>query len=413
LKRDILVSRKDGAVRAAVFEDDRLAEFHVERQQEIAGSIFLGVVADVVPGMSCAFVDIGLGRNALLAARDVYVDEEPAAYGRSISSLLKKNDQVIVQARKGPVGDKGARVTMRISIPGRYCVLLPRDAGRVGVSRKLEDPKERERLREIAVKALGKKMGLIVRTEAAGIDEEVLLEEIKGLVREWANIRRRGRRKKPASLWRQPDLLERLIRDMLTADTKHLYLDNEKEYREAREVVRQVARKMLDKVQWRRSGNLFREFHVGEQLQAALRPTVKLSSGGTLTVEETEACATVDVNTGKFVGEVDLEDTALRTNIEAAEEIARQLRLRDIGGIIVIDFIDMARVSNRRRLMKALEDAFKRDKARVRLVHVSPLGLVEMTRKRTGRSLAQELCETCGTCSGTGRVMRAEGKALV
>ena len=412
MKREILVSRQEGSLRAAVIEDDRLVEYHIERQQEIAGSIFLGSVADVVPGMSCAFVDIGLGRNALLAARDIYVNERQAPLGQSISSLVKKGERLLVQARKAPVGDKGARVTMRISLPGRYCVLLPRDGGRMGVSRKIENPKERQRLRQIALKEVGRKAGLIVRTEAAGVDDEVLQEELKELSELWANIKRRGRRKKPGVLWRQPELIERLIRDMLTADTRHLYLDNDSDYQLAREMVRREARSLLDRVRLRRGPNLFRDFRVGQQLQTALRPTVKLPSGGTVTIEETEACATVDVNTGKFVGEVDLEDTALRTNMEAAQETARQLRLRGIGGIVVIDFIDMAKASNRRRLMGALEEAFRRDKARVRLAHVSPLGLVEMTRKRTGKSLAQELTETCSTCGGSGRAMGPEVKGL-
>jgi len=400
MSRQIVISARGEGLRAAVLENGRLVEYRLGQEESMAGNIYLGVVADVVPGMSAAFVDLGVGRNALLAQQDVILgDKRRSSRSASIASLLAPGQPVLVQARKAPIGEKGARVTMRISLPARHCVLLPLDAGRIGVSRKIRDPEERNRLRAVAAATLGRRLGAIVRTEAEGHSEQVLRDELKGLLSVWADIKRRSRRKKPALLWRQPDLLERIVRDVLTSDTELVAIDDRAGYETLLAVVKESAPHLADRVSlYEERTPLFKKYRVEEELEKALRPNVKLASGGSVTIEETEACTTVDVDTGKFVGSRDIEDTALRTNLEAAEEIALQLRLRDIGGIIIIDFIDMAKAAHRQQLLRHLEEALARDRARTRVVHISPLGLVEMTRKRTGRSLVQVLFSKCPTC---------------
>ena len=417
MKTEILVNVRPEAVRVAVTEDGRLVEYKLEKEDKIAGNIYLGRVDDVVPGMSCAFVDIGIGKNAFLARDDVITNGSGRANaqpsgrsgrGRSepIESLLSRRQTIMVQAQKGPVGEKGARITMRIALPGRLAVLLPTEKGKSGISRKIRDFKERTRLKEIARKSITPEFGLIIRTEAEGQPDEVIAQEISSLLDVWQSITKKQRFRRKCLLWEQPPLLERMIRDLLRAEVNRLLIDDRKQCAAARRVVRQTAPHLVNKVRlYREKEPMFEAYKVEEQVQQALRPTVPLPSGGSLTIEETEACTTVDVNTGKFVGDTDIEDTAFKTNIEASDEIARQLRLRDIGGIIIIDFIDMEVRTHQKKLVEALEADLRRDPTRTRIWPLSSLGLVEMTRKRSGESLLHSISEPCPTCQGTGHIL--------
>jgi len=419
MKTEILVNVKPEAVRAAVLEDGKLVEYKFEREDKIAGNIYLGVVEDVVPGMSCAFVNIGIGKNGFLARDDVLSNgqERPSGHAKGggrpprrraepIESLLKRGQKVIVQAQKGPVGDKGPRVTMRIALPGRNVVLLPTEKGKAGISRKIRDFNERKRLKEVALKSLTPEFGLIVRTEAEGQPDEAITQEVASLINIWQSMNKKHRFRHKAILWEQPPLIERMIRDLLRAGVTRLLIDNPKQCAVARKVARQTAPHLADRIQFHRDRKpLFEAYDVEKQVQAALKPGVALPSGGSLTIQETEACTTIDVNTGKFIGDTNIEDTAYKTNLEAAREIARQLRLRDLGGIIIIDFIDMEEKKHQRQLVSALEEALERDPSHSRIWPLSPLGLVEMTRKRSGKSLLESASEPCPNCQGTGHIL--------
>lgn len=418
MNTEILVNVRPEAVRVAVIEDGKLAEYKFEREDKIAGNVYLGVVEDVVPGMSCAFVNIGVGKNAFLARDDVLTDgvERPSSRrgsGRAsrrrtepIETLLTRGQKIMVLAQKGPVGEKGARVTMRIALPGRLCVLLPTEKGRLGISRKIRDFKERKRLKEVAAKSLTPDFGLIVRTEAEGQPEEAITLEISSLLNLWRSVQKKSRFRRRAVLWSQPPLTERMIRDLLRSEVTRLLIDDHKQCALARRIVRDTAPHLADRVQhYRDRKPIFAAYDVEKQVQEALKPTVALPSGGSLTIQETEACTTIDVNTGKFTGESDIEDTAFKTNLEAAREIARQLRLRDVGGIIILDFIDMEVRTHQKQVVTALDQALQRDPSRTRIWPLSPLGLVEMTRKRSGRSLLESISEPCPTCQGTGHIL--------
>ena len=413
------MSVKPEAVRAAVIEDGKLVEYRFEKEDKIAGNIYIGVVEDVVPGMSAAFVNIGIGKNAFLARDDVLPDaiqrpegsaQAPGRGGKRrsepIESMLKRGQKIMVQAQKGPVGEKGPRVTTRLALPGRTVVLIATEKGRIGVSRKIRDLQERRRLKQIAAKSATPDFGLIVRTEAEGQSEESIAQEVASLLSLWQSVQKRSRFRRRAALWRQPPLLERMIRDLLRSGVTRLVVDDPKQCGVARRIVRQTAPHLADRVHlYRDKKPMFEAYDVEKQVRDALKPTVPLSSGGSLTIQETEACTTIDVNTGKFTGDTDIEDTAFKTNLEAALEIARQLRLRDIGGIIIIDFIDMEEKRHQSQLVSALEEALQKDTSRTRIWPLSPLGLVEMTRKRSGESLLQSVSEPCATCQGSGHIL--------
>ena len=423
--REILVNVDDRETRIAVIEEGRLIELHVEREERVVGSIYKGRVANVLPGMDAAFVDIGLERNAFLYVGDILAspaeeEGEPApSRGRRprrdvhIKDVARPGQEILVQVVKGPRGTKGARVSTRMSVPGRYLVLMP-DADHLGVSRKVEDPRERERLRKLAEAIRPPGFGLIVRTEAEGHAEAEIRQDLTMLLDLWREIQEKAKQTPaPALIHRDLSLILKTIRDIFSADVDRMLIDSETDCEEAVAMLRMLSPELVDRVSYYSDPvPIFAKYHVEEEVDRLLRRKVWLKSGGYLTIDSTEALTTIDVNTGKFVGTTSLSDTILKTNLEAVTEIARQLRLRDIGGIIVIDFIDMASPRDRAQVMRALEQALRRDRTRTKIAHISPLGLVEMTRKRTAETILDVMTETCPYCQGRGRVWSAETMAI-
>ncbi len=414
MKKEIIVNADDLESRVAILEDGQLAELHVEREARIVGSVFKGRIVSVLRGMDASFADVGLDRNVFLCADDVgYVSKDgvtvtPAPRSASITQRLKEKQEVVMQIVRAPVSGKGARATTRLALPGRYLVLLLSHGTQVGVSRKIEDRKERERLRKIGERIRPKDAGLIIRTEAEGrapkdleADLEVLLDLRDRLMKKAAQT------KAPALLHQDLTLTYQVIRDVFTDDIERLLIDEKSVYDNAVELVKLIAPKLRKRVKlYRGRLPVFHKYGIEGEIDRLLRRRVWLEAGGYISIDQTEAFTAIDVNTGRYTGSTGLEETIFRTNMEAAEEIARQLRLRDLGGIIVIDFIDMERARHRNRVMKAFEAALKRDRQRTKILHLSPLGLVEMTRKRRGESLMGILTETCPHCAGLGRVRR-------
>ncbi len=413
--REILVDVALQETRIAVLENGQLMEVRFERGERVVGNIYKGIVQNVLPGMDAAFINIGLERNAFLYVGDIIADEEteemPRAERRkrNISELLKIGQQVLVQVVKAPRGTKGARVTTRITLPGRYVVLMP-ESSSLGVSRKIEDRNERERLRQIGQKLHPPGFGLILRTESEGKTEKEIQQDIEYLTQLWEQIRQEIQQKEvPALVYRDASLLYRVIRDVFSSEVDRFWINDPEEYEKVHEVLRVVAPNLRGRViLYDKPTPMFEYFNIEKEMERLLRRKVWLKSGGYLTIDETEAFTAIDVNTGKFTGKSSLADTILKTNLEAVEEICRQLRLRDIGGIIVIDFIDMARKSDRRQVLQALQKTLKRDRARFRIGRISSLGLVELTRKRTGESVTEGLTRPCPVCHGRGRIPSSE-----
>ncbi len=416
--KEILITRDEREGRAAVLEDGVLSEFLIAREERQVGSIYKGRVANVLPGMNAAFVDLGLERNGFLCADDAaaHLGEEASASLRraNISDMIRVDQEVLVQVVKEAVGTKGARITTYVTMPGRYLVLIPA-ANYTGVSRRVEDEEERNRLRLIAEKIKPEGMGIIVRTSASGRTLEELEREMKFLVRSWNRVHKTAKRRRaPAIVHQELALIDKIVRDILHADVNRLIIDNAEEYAKVTERLEATAPRMLDRVfLYNHSVPLF-EFHgIDQEIEQALNRKVWLESGGYLIIDRTEALWAIDVNTGKYTGKTaSLADTILKTNLEAVGEICRQLRLRDIGGIIIVDFIDMESPSDRRRLLSALVEELKKDRTRTHLVGMTELGLVQLTRKREGKDLDLVLREECSYCGGKGRLLSPKTIAL-
>ena len=418
---EILISSDPWENRVAILEDGVLAELYIEREEKVIGSIYKGKVQNVLPGMGAAFVDIGLGRNAFLYVDDINkqplnIGDVEITHGHSgftISEKVKKGDDVLVQIVKEPRGLKGARISTNISLPGRYLILMP--TGKYsGVSRKIESADERNRLKAVMKRIRPEGMATVVRTAAAGVSEAELIADLGVLIRMWHGILETFKRApSPSLLHRDMNLVYKAARDFVTADVEKVLIDNEQEYRKIREFLQLLGPQYLDRVEYYNSGrNLFDDFKITDELQKLMKPKINLPSGGSIVIESTEALTVIDVNSGKFTGGKNLEDTIAKTNLEAATEIARQVRLRDIGGIIVVDFIDMASESSRSKVIKALEDGLRRDRTRATIQSFSNLGLLEFTRKRVGKDLGAQLRGTCPTCSGLGSVMSSQSVAI-
>lgn len=393
----------------AVLEGRELTQHYVTRAgaRSMVGNVYLGRVQNVLPGMEAAFVDLGRGRNAVLYAGEVnWSPEDLDGAPPRIEKVLKSGQSVLVQVTKDPIGGKGARLTAQLSLPGRYLVLAP-NSNVTGISRRLPDD-ERRRLKTIHKKIKPDHHGLIVRTAAEGASAEALEVDLRRLVEEWTVIEKKAKRSKaPAVLYEEPELTVRVVRDLFTDEEyRELVTDSSRVYEQVTDYLRDVAPDLLAKVRLH-GGKLpaFEEFHIVEQIHKGLDRKVWLPSGGYIVIDRTEALTVIDVNTGKAVGKTNLEETVVNTNVEAAREIARQLRLRDIGGMIVIDFIDMLLEQNKGKVIDAMNEALAHDKSRAQVFDISPLGLLEVTRKRVSGGLLDSFSETCPTCEGRGLLL--------
>ncbi|NEA25293.1 Rne/Rng family ribonuclease, partial [Actinomadura bangladeshensis] len=403
----VMVVRQEGErTQIAVLEDDVLVEHYVNRatHQSYVGNVYLGKVQNVLPSMEAAFVDIGKGRNAVLYAGEVNWDASGLeGQPRRIESALKSGQSVLVQVTKDPLGHKGARLTSQVSLPGRYLVYVP-DGSMTGISRKLPD-KERSRLKSILKKVMPENAGVIVRTAAEGATEEELSRDVSRLSAQWENIQKKVKTASaPSLLYGEPELTLRVVRDIFNEDFSKLVVSGSEAWDTISEYVEYVAPHLADRVErWTGDQDALSAFRIDEQIAKALDRKVWLPSGGSLVIDKTEAMTVIDVNTGKFTGQGgNLEETVTRNNLEAAEEIVRQLRLRDVGGIIVIDFIDMVLESNRDLVLRRLVECLSRDRTKHQVAEVTSLGLVQMTRKRVGQGLLEAFSETCESCNGRG-----------
>jgi ribonuclease E len=420
--RVMVVRQSEGRTQIAVLEDGVLVEHYVDRgtSNSMVGNVYLGRVQNVLPSMEAAFVDIGRGRNAVLYAGEVNWDAAGLeGQPRRIEMALKSGDPVLVQVTKDPIGQKGARLTSQVSLPGRYLVYVP-DGSMTGISRKLPDT-ERTRLKSILKKVMPEGAGVIVRTAAEGASEEELTRDVQRLQAQWEEIEQAAAKAQPpAQLSAEPDLAVKVIRDVFNEDFAKLVVSGSGVAKDVRAYVDADAPDLAARVEtWTDSKDVFAAFRVEEQLTKALDRKVWLPSGGSLVIDRTEAMTVIDVNTGKFVGQGgNLEETVTKNNLEAAEEIVRQLRLRDIGGIIVVDFIDMVLESNRDLVLRRLVECLGRDRTKHQVAEVTSLGLVQMTRKRIGQGLLEVFSTTCDSCGGRGHhvslhLPEAEAKPVI
>ena len=426
MKREILFSAAPHETRVAILEDDVLVEVLVERAetQRIVGDVYLGQVQAVLPGIQAAFVEIGMEKAAFLHVSDILLDEdedeEENGGGRGgrrserkyppIQDLIQKGEKILVQVTKEPISTKGPRVTRQISLPGRFLVYMPY-SDHIGVSRKIEVREERQRLRALAQEILPKDSGgLIIRTVGEELTSEAFERELNTLLETWKKIQRRAKSSRaPSLIHREAKLTRGVIRDVFSDKVDVLVIDSKEIYREVQQYLEGIDPSLLDRVQlYSDEVPLFDKFGVEDSIQEAFQRRVDLPSGGYLIIEPTEALVSIDVNTGRFTGKKDPDKTILLTNLDAAKEVARQLRLRDVGGIIVVDFIDMDNKSHQDKVMQELRTGLNRDRARTRAFHLSDLGLVEMTRQRVRPSLYHALTETCTHCDGSGRVFTPE-----
>jgi len=409
-RKQMLVRSSDHQTQIVVLEGPVLVEHHVARsdKKSLVGNVYIGKVRNVLPGMEAAFVDFGEGKNGVLYAGDInYDDMEIEGKARRIEMVLKLGDSVMVQVVKDAMGHKGARLTNQISLAGRYLVLAP-DADVRGISRRLPED-ERRRLREIVAELRPEGMGTIVRTAAQGASREDIKADIDRLKLVWEDILSKANQKGPALIYAEPPLVLRFIRENFTRDFRRLLIDDPEVYDDVIDYLEGTEADLTSRVKiYGDELPIFERFHVEDQLRKALERKVWLPSGGHIVVDRTEALTVIDVNTGKFVGHSNLEDTVLQNNLEAAEEIARQLRLRDIGGIIVIDFIDMEIARNQELVLTKFREQLAKDKMRTQVFDVSNLGLVEMTRKNVSEGLLESFSEVCRHCSGRGVVLHED-----
>ncbi len=421
MTRDLIVSSNPRETREALLEDGVVAEIFMERESQrgIVGSIYKGRVTRVLPGMQSAFLDLGLERDAFLHAADVFEqlpenelspEEVQAARSAPIEERLHEGEELVVQVLKEPMGQKGARITSHVSLPGRYIVLMP-TVEHVGVSRKITDEEERRRLKTLLKEFRQERGGggLIARTAGMGRAAEAFQRDGRYLSRTWDEVRAlAARHPAPMLLYREPTLIERLLRDLLSDEMASIKLDNERDFRRTLELVGALEPALAPRVRLHNGyGGILEEHGITAELERALRSKVWLPSGGYIVINQTEALVAIDVNTGRFVGKNQLEETLLKANLDAVREIVRQIRLRDLGGIIVVDFIDMEERKSRREVLKALEQELWRDRSPTKLLSVNEFGLVILTRKRVKQSLDKLLLSPCPYCSGSGQVKSA------
>ncbi len=423
-RKEILLNTTTTETRIAILENGTLVELYIERPESkrMIGDIYKGKVSNVLPGMMAAFISIGMEQNAFLHFSDIgeaYTsygsDFEHTHRGRGrpklsdINVQLKENQEIFVQITKEPLQKKGARVTTEISLPGRFLVLVP-NADYIGVSKKIESFREKKRLKKLAREILPKNFGLIVRTVAENKGEDVLKKDIETLKNNWKKIQNTANQKPaPALLYKDMDMASSIIRDFFTTDIERVVIDNKKLLRSISHYIKDSAPHLIDKIEYfSMQKPMLEEFKIGQEIRKIMEPKVWLSGGGHIVINHTEAMVTVDVNSGKFIGGTNYEANATKVNLQAAHELARQLRLRDIGGLIVIDFIDMSDEKNRRRVYYELRDELKRDRSKTSILPMSEYGLIEMTRQRIRPSLLHTFSDVCQSCGGAGRVLAKE-----
>jgi ribonuclease G len=426
--KKLVINVADHETRVALIEDETIAELFVERRNDsdIASNIYKGRIQRVLPGMQAAFIDIGLSQAAFIYVNDLIVDnhkefetffqdtlletEESAEASRShrpgtvpIEDLISEGQQILVQVAKAPIGTKGARVTSHISLPGRFLVLMP-TSEHIGISRRIEDETERDRLKQIVSSLRCDSLGYIVRTAAEGIQPEKLESEMIFLKNLWNNIQKKyPSAPAPSLIHQELSLALRAVRDLLTHEAERLVIDSKTGYQAILDFLDSFMPSLKDSVEFYNGPEpIFDLYNLEGDITRALKRKVWLKSGGYIVIEQTEALVAIDVNTGRYVGKHNLEETILKTNLEAVKEIAYQIRLRDIGGIIIIDFIDMEKKSNQEKVFNALMDALKKDRSKTHVLPISELGLIQMTRKRTRKPLTRLLCEPCFYCEGEG-----------
>lgn len=444
MQKRILVSVDSYETQVAVFENSTLAEYFFERNDSarMAGNIYKGRVSSIIPGIDAAFVDIGLQRNAFLYVNDALSfphgydelidDEEEPDHDNngselqeetpprrplpevSIRDVLKEGQEILVQMQKEPIGTKGSRVTANLSLPGRFLVLLP-STPHIGVSRKIEQVEERERLRAIAEGLVENGMGMIIRTAAEGLDQKQLAADYNFLVRQYRDIQRRFETTRPpALLHRDLSIAQRVVRDVFTDEVREFIVDDVETFQEVVEFAQIAAPDLTGRITlYQKNVPLFDAAGVEAELRQLTRKRIWLACGGYIVIDESEALTAIDVNTGRYLGKHNLEETVYHTNMEAAVEIARQIRLRDLGGIIVIDFIDMRNEEHRKNLLERFEQLLKRDRSRTQITEITSLGLVQMTRKRVRQSLARTLRQPCPYCRGEGTILSLETMVIM
>ncbi|MGH9870374.1 MAG: Rne/Rng family ribonuclease [Candidatus Polarisedimenticolia bacterium] len=432
VEKMVVINGAPQETRVAILEKGLLAEIFIEREasRTVVGNIYKGRVTKVLPGMQSAFVSVSLERDAFLYVSDIspgydayegLLDLDEVEGGEAIrdaapkvnreakiEDLLKEGQELLVQVTKEPIGTKGARITSYVTLPGRFLVLMPQ-VDHVGVSRKIGEARERSRLRRILDKVRVPGMGFIVRTVAEGCEASELEADANYLTSLWDEIRRKAERASaPSEVHRELSVVPKVLRDMLNPSVQKVVVDDEATHRIALDLVRKLQPDMASRIQmYREPYPIFEKYGVQAELDKALRSRVWLKSGGYIVINQTEALVAIDVNTGKYVGKRNLEDTVLKTNLEAVTEIVRQLRLRDLGGIIVVDFIDMEERKSKKKLIEAFERELQKDRARTKVLQISDFGLVEITRQRTKKSLERILCRTCPYCSGAGKIKGA------
>jgi len=414
MENDIIVDVGSSETRVALLEDGELVELHIEKNssERYVGNIYRGKVKDVLPGMQAAFIDIGHERNAFLYVTDAIIqkeypdNEKEKINGRNLNicDVLKTGQEITVQVIKEPIGTKGPRVTTHITLPGRYMVLLP-NADYTGVSRRIENEDERARLKKIAESLKPEGKGLIIRTAAEGKEKEDFLKDLDYLTKLWETTKRKEHKGNvPRCIYQEYNIVERTVRDLFTQDISKFVINDVQQYERVLELLDLISPSLKARVKYfSKDYQIFEYYQIESQILRAMSRKVWLKSGGYIIFDKTEALTVIDVNTGKFTGRHNLEDTVVRTNIEAAAEIAKQLRLRDIGGIIIIDFIDMHESEHQKMVLDALIQTLKKDRTKTTVVGMTGLGLIEMTRKKVRSELSTIMSDDCPYCGGTGK----------
>jgi ribonuclease G len=417
LGKKLFINSLDRETRVALMENNKAIEYLIERplEKRVVGNVYKGKIANVLPGMQAAFVDIGINKNAFLYVDDIYVSKGISKEDHkdlpTVKELVREGEEILIQVNKEAVGNKGARVTTNIALPGRYLVYLP-FGQHIGISRRIEAEEERARLKSVADRLVQDKEGLIIRTVCEGVGEQELQADISHLRTRWSEILTEAKGSSTKSLiYQEVDMISKLVRDLMTEEIEECVIDDKTQFNRLLQELHHYPELEGRITLYTGAQNIFDYYQISTEIDKSLRRKVWLKSGGYIVIDQTEALTVIDINTGKFIGNQNLEETVLRTNLEAAKEIARQVRLRDIGGIIIIDFIDMIMEENQQSVLNQLEEALKQDRTKSNIVGLTSLGLVEMTRKKIRQNIVEVLSKPCTYCDGRGITLSEESVA--